>query len=72
MSTSLVESAVHSVIGDRFKRKRQLRWTPAGAIALLHIRVANINGELADQLQLNARRPTRHGPANQEDFACAA
>jgi hypothetical protein len=46
MSTSLAESAVNFVIGDRFKKKGQMRWTLAGANALLHIRVADLNGEL--------------------------
>lgn len=48
ISTSLAESAVNFVIGDRFKKKGQMRWTTAGANALLHIRVADLNGELAD------------------------
>ena len=51
ISTSLAESAVNFVIGDRFKKKGQMRWTPAGANALLHIRVADLNGELADILK---------------------
>jgi hypothetical protein len=47
ISTSLAESAVASVIGDRFKKNRKMRWTPKGANALLHIRVADLNGQLA-------------------------
>ena len=46
ISTSTAESAVKSVVGDRFKKNRKMRWTPAGANALLHIRVADLNGEL--------------------------
>jgi hypothetical protein len=69
MSTSLAESAVNSVIGDRFKKKGQMRWTPAGGNALLHIRVADLNGELADQF----KRPYQAQPApNKESFAMAA
>ena len=51
ISTSTAESAVESVVGDRFKKNRKMRWTPAGANALLHIRVANLNGELASALK---------------------
>ena len=43
-----------------------MRWTPAGANALLHIRVANLNGELADALKRRHRLQT--GPANDATF----
>jgi hypothetical protein len=48
ISTGLAESAVNFVIGDRFKKKGQMRWATAGANAPLHIRVADLNGELVD------------------------
>lgn len=51
IATSLAESAVNFVIGDRFKKKGQMRWTPTRANALLHIRVADLNGELEDILK---------------------
>lgn len=51
IATSLAESAVESVVGDRFKKNRKMRWTPAGANALLHVRVADLNGELASALK---------------------
>jgi hypothetical protein len=68
ISTSLDESAVNSLIGDRFKKKGQMRWTATGANALLHIRVADLTGELADQF----KRPYQAQPAtNKEIFAMA-
>lgn len=51
ISTSTAESAVESVVCDRFKKNRKMRWTPAGANALLHLRVADLNGELISALR---------------------
>jgi hypothetical protein len=62
ISTSAAESSVESVVGDRFKKNRKMRWTPKGANALLHIRVADLNGELASALK--RRHWTRPKPAN--------
>ena len=64
ISTSLAESAVESVIGDRFRKNRKMRWTTQGANALLHIRVADLNGELAEALR--GRHWTRPKPANDD------
>ncbi|MGS0742327.1 ISKra4 family transposase [Glaciimonas sp. GG7] len=74
ISTSLAESAVNFVIGDRFKKKGQMRWTLDGANALLHIRVEDLNGELADIF----KKPlyVKHSKFTQknlwEDFSMAA
>jgi hypothetical protein len=70
ISTSTAESAVESVVGDRFKKNRKMRWTPKGADALLHIRVANLNGELASALK--QRYWTRPRPANDDIWPWAA
>jgi hypothetical protein len=51
ISTSTAESAVESVVGDRFRKNRKMRWTLAGANALLHIRVADLNGQLVSALR---------------------
>ena len=66
ISTSAAESAVESVVGDRFKKYRKMRWTPKGANALLHIRVADLNGELASALK--RRHWTRPKPANDSSW----
>ena len=65
VSTSTAESAVESVIGDRFKKNRKMRWTHKGANALLHIRVANLNGELKEALR---RRHWRRPRAANDEF----
>lgn len=51
IATSVAESAVESVIGDRFRKNRKMRWTQEGANALLHIRITGLNGELASTLK---------------------
>lgn len=65
ISTSTAESSVESVIGDRFKKNRKMRWTHKGANALLHIRVADLNGELKEALQ---RRHWKRPPAANENY----
>ena len=65
VSTSMAESAVESVIGDRFKKNRKMRWTHKGANALLHIRVADLNGELKEALK---RRHWKRPRAANDDY----
>ncbi len=65
VSTSTAESAVESVIGDRFKKNRKMRWTHKGANALLHIRVADLNGELEEALK---RRHWKRPRAANDDY----
>ena len=62
----MAESAVESVVGDRFKRNRKMRWTPQGRECLLHIRVANVNGQLANALK--ERYKARARPTNEPMF----
>ena len=69
ISTSLAESAVNSVIGERFKKQRQMRWTLEGANSLLHLRVADLNGVLRDYVGAHLKR---HTAANDSSFAAAA
>jgi len=45
-STALIESAVNSVVNQRMNKRRQMRWSEAGARSLLRVRTAVINGEL--------------------------
>ena len=65
-STNTAESAVESVIGDRFKKNRKMRWTHKGANALLHIRVADLNGEIKQALM--RRQWKRPRAANDDDL----
>jgi hypothetical protein len=69
ISTSLAESAVNSVIGERFKKQHQMRWTAQGANRLLHLRVADLNGVLRDYVGAYAKR---RSPANDSRVAAAA
>ena len=69
ISTKLAESAAASVIGDRFKENTKMRRTQVGANAVLHVRVANRNGELATEIRLHSRTCRC---ANHECFANAA
>ena len=69
ISTSLAESAVNSVIGERFKKQHQMRWTPQGANSLLHLRVADLNAVLRDSVGAYAKR---RSPANDSRVAAVA
>jgi hypothetical protein len=45
ISTAFVESAVNQLVSKRFVKKRQMRWTLAGAHLLLQIRAQVLNGD---------------------------
>ena len=47
ISSSIAESAVNQVVSFRMAKKRQMRWSDAGAHALVQVRVADLNGELS-------------------------
>jgi hypothetical protein len=47
ISSSIAESAVNQVVSLRMAKKRQMRWTDAGAHRLVQVRVAILNGELS-------------------------
>ena len=47
ISTALVESSVNSLVNMRMNKRRQMRWSAAGADRLLRVRFALINGELS-------------------------
>jgi hypothetical protein len=47
ISISIPESAVNQVVSLRMAKKRQMRWTDAGAHRLVRVRVAVLNGELS-------------------------
>lgn len=46
ITTSFVESAVNQIVSKRFVKKQQMRWSPAGAQALLQVRTTVLNNEL--------------------------
>ena len=43
----IAESAVNQVVSLRMAKKRQMRWTDAGAHRLVQVRVAVLNGEVS-------------------------
>ncbi|HWR87611.1 MAG TPA: ISKra4 family transposase, partial [Acidiferrobacterales bacterium] len=47
ISSSIAESAVNQVVSLRMAKKRQMRWTDAGAHHLTQVRVAVLYGELS-------------------------
>ena len=47
ISSGIAESAVNQVVSLRMAKKRQMRWSDAGAHALAQVRVAELNGELS-------------------------
>ncbi len=65
ISSSIAESAVNQVVSLRMAKKRQMRWTDAGAHRLVQIRVAVLNGKLSPSRLVrlgrtsNARSPRK-------------
>ena len=47
ISSSIAESAVNQIVSLRMAKKRQMRWSDAGAHALAQVRAADLNGELS-------------------------
>ena len=51
MSTAFVESTVNTVVGKRFSKKQQMRWSRAGAHLMLQTRTRVLDGTLRTRLQ---------------------
>lgn len=47
ISSSIADSAVNHLVCLRMAKKRQMRWTDAGAHHLVQVRVVVLNGELS-------------------------
>jgi len=62
VATTLVESAVNSLVGKRMVKKQQMRWSLHGAHMLMQVRTAEINGELRDRLRAPFRQPEPNVP----------
>ena len=69
ISSGTAESTVNCVISKRFVKKQQMRWSPAGANALLQIRCAVLNDRYWRQFEL---RPPTIEAANDSAMAMAA
>jgi hypothetical protein len=57
ISSSIAESAVNQVVSLRMAKKRQMRWTDAGAHHLAQVRVAVLNGDLSPSRLARLGRP---------------
>ena len=51
VSTAFVESTVNTVVGKRFSKKQQMRWSRSGAHLMLQTRTRVLDGTLRNRLQ---------------------
>ena len=51
VSTAFVESTVNTVVGKRFSKKQQMRWSKSGAHLLLQTRTRVLDGTLRTKFQ---------------------
>ena len=51
ISAGFTESAVNQIIGKRFVKKQQMRWTPLGVHLLLQVRAKVLNNDLAAEFR---------------------
>ncbi len=51
VSTAFVESTVNTVVGKRFSKKQQMRWSKSGAHLMLPTRTRVLDGTLRTRLQ---------------------
>jgi len=63
ISTAFVESAVNEIVAKRMNKKQQMRWTLHGALMLMQVRTAELNGELRDRLRAPFRQPAPSVPS---------
>jgi len=49
VSTSLVESAVNSLMNQRMNKQRKIRWTESGIQNVLRVKMALLNGDFEKQ-----------------------
>ncbi|WP_157385320.1 ISKra4 family transposase [Rhizobium freirei] len=62
VASTLAESAVNSLLGQRIVKKQQMRWSSNGAHLLMQVRTADLNGELRNRLCTPFRQPEPNGP----------
>jgi hypothetical protein len=48
ISSSRAESTVNQLVNARMNKRRQMRWSPAGAHCLLQVRAAVLDGRLPE------------------------
>ena len=63
IATSLVESAVNSLVAKRMVKNQQMRWSQRGVHLMLQVRAAMINGNLRHRLREQPDMPELPLPA---------
>ena len=67
VSTAFVESTVNAVVGKRFSKRQQMRWSKPGAHLMLQTRTRVLDDTLRTKFQswypglFNVRNPGPHG-----------
>ena len=51
VSTGLVDSAVNTVVGKRFGKRQQMRWSKPGAHLMLQARTRALDGTLREKFE---------------------
>ncbi len=70
VSTGFVESAINTVVGKRFGKRQQMRWSKPGAHLLLQTRTRALDGTLRDKFeQWYPGLKTGHGTGKAEQLA---
>jgi hypothetical protein len=57
VASTLAESVVNSIVGERMAKSQQMRWSLQGAHMLMQVRTADIDAELRDRLRAEFRKP---------------
>ena len=51
VSTGFVESAINTVVGKRFGKRQQMRWSKGGAHLMLQVRTRTLDGTLREKFE---------------------
>ncbi len=51
VSTGFVESAINTVVGKRFGKRQQMRWSKGGAHLMLQTRARTLDGTLREKFE---------------------
>ena len=51
VSTGFVESAINTVVGKRFVKRQQMRWSKGGAHLMLQTRTRTLDGTLREKFE---------------------
>jgi hypothetical protein len=63
VASTLAESAVNSLVGERMAKTQQLRWSLRGAHMLMQVQTADVSGEFRGGLRAKFRKPDPRVPS---------